>query len=61
MMTREEIKEMVDYSQEHGVTVKRREIGWYVLFILGPAVYIAPLVALFFVLYSIAISMDINS
>ena len=24
MMTREEIKEIVDYSQEHGVTVKRR-------------------------------------
>ena len=24
MMTREEIKEIVDYSQEHGITVKRR-------------------------------------
>lgn len=24
MMTRESIKEIVDYSQEHGVTVKRR-------------------------------------
>jgi len=24
MMTREEIKEIVDYSQEHGITIKRR-------------------------------------
>lgn len=31
--------------------IKRWEIGWYVLFILGPAAFIGPFVALFFALY----------
>ena len=31
---------------------RRWEIGWYVLFILGPAAFIGPFVALFFALYS---------
>lgn len=35
--------------------IERWEIGWYVLFILGPIVYIAPLVIMFFVLYSVGL------
>lgn len=31
---------------------RRWEIGWYVLFILGPAAFIGPFVALFFALFS---------
>ena len=35
--------------------IERWEIGWYVLLILGPTIYIAPFVILFFVLYSIGL------
>ena len=31
--------------------IERWEIGWYVLFILGPAAFIGPFVALFFAMY----------